>query len=430
MAIGQWKSGGPLYASGLAPWSQSFLLSALSRFSSPLNFGAMSSGSKRGRKRNDNLPPNRARDVQRAFRARRAAHLLALEQRVTDLEEENNYLRQALSLPPSNRPLLGRGPTGKDKPKSTSSNSIALPVSREVPALDDSPDSSPSPSPMTIPVSMSPSRPMSVIDSTTWDESLLLSSTPAPTSNTSAATYEITPVSIPAPIKQEYSFNTSSPTESSRNSTANHSYSEGTNFTRNSDRPFTNGYNISSYQVQQTQDDQQRTHYSYASPQYQDQDTQSPPIQYQQQQQQQHHQVLEHPERAQTSPIVTQPPPPMNPRPHSVRPNSHPQTVQLHPPGYHHRPHISHPQPQVPHLQQQQHQLHHDRHDSPVPYSDRRNADHHHQQGFSIGQNYHLFNNVSTLADSRALRVQVLSPPVLSVPLQPTYTPNGHIHLV
>jgi hypothetical protein len=28
-----------------------------------------------GRKRNDNLPPNRARDVQRAFRARRAAHL-------------------------------------------------------------------------------------------------------------------------------------------------------------------------------------------------------------------------------------------------------------------------------------------------------------------------------------------------------------------
>lgn len=30
---------------------------------------------KRGRKRNDNLPPNRNRDVQRAFRARRAAHL-------------------------------------------------------------------------------------------------------------------------------------------------------------------------------------------------------------------------------------------------------------------------------------------------------------------------------------------------------------------
>ncbi|KAI1797288.1 hypothetical protein LXA43DRAFT_406182 [Ganoderma leucocontextum] len=73
--------------------------------------------SKRGRKRNDNLPPNRARDVQRAFRARRAAHLEALESRVTELEEENNALRAALNLPPANRLPLGKGPTGKDKPK-------------------------------------------------------------------------------------------------------------------------------------------------------------------------------------------------------------------------------------------------------------------------------------------------------------------------
>ncbi|KAH9958604.1 hypothetical protein BC827DRAFT_1115067, partial [Russula dissimulans] len=73
--------------------------------------------SKRGRKRNDNLPPNRARDVQRAFRARRAAHLDALEQRVAELEEENGNLRAALNLPPANRLPLGKGPTGKDKPK-------------------------------------------------------------------------------------------------------------------------------------------------------------------------------------------------------------------------------------------------------------------------------------------------------------------------
>ncbi|RPD61179.1 hypothetical protein L226DRAFT_534827 [Lentinus tigrinus ALCF2SS1-7] len=78
--------------------------------------------SKRGRKRNDNLPPNRARDVQRAFRARRAAHLEALENRVTELEEENNALRAALNLPPANRPALGKGPTGKDKPKPGSSS--------------------------------------------------------------------------------------------------------------------------------------------------------------------------------------------------------------------------------------------------------------------------------------------------------------------
>ncbi|KAI0749484.1 hypothetical protein C8Q80DRAFT_1218642 [Daedaleopsis nitida] len=79
--------------------------------------------SKRGRKRNDNLPPNRARDVQRAFRARRAAHLEALESRVTELEEENSALRAALNLPPANRPALGKGPTGKDKPKNTAGKS-------------------------------------------------------------------------------------------------------------------------------------------------------------------------------------------------------------------------------------------------------------------------------------------------------------------
>ncbi|KAG6844966.1 hypothetical protein H0H87_002080 [Tephrocybe sp. NHM501043] len=79
--------------------------------------------SKRGRKRNDNLPPNRARDVQRAFRARRAAHLLALEQRVSELEDENAQLRKMVGWPPDDRPSLGRGPTGKDKPKADNRDS-------------------------------------------------------------------------------------------------------------------------------------------------------------------------------------------------------------------------------------------------------------------------------------------------------------------
>ncbi|KAI0077873.1 hypothetical protein K474DRAFT_1567795, partial [Panus rudis PR-1116 ss-1] len=84
--------------------------------------------SKRGRKRNDNLPPNRARDVQRAFRARRAAHLEALEQRVSELELENDTLRAHLGLPPANRPPLGKGPTGKDKPKTPSSQRSHAPL--------------------------------------------------------------------------------------------------------------------------------------------------------------------------------------------------------------------------------------------------------------------------------------------------------------
>ncbi|KAK7032862.1 DNA helicase [Favolaschia claudopus] len=114
--------------------------------------------SKRGRKRNDNLPPNRARDVQRAFRARRAAHLLALEQRVAELEEENSCFRQALNLPQASRPPLGKGPTGKDKPKSlyesghNGHNLLLPPLSSQDSSSADSPeslrDSSVSPAPM------------------------------------------------------------------------------------------------------------------------------------------------------------------------------------------------------------------------------------------------------------------------------------------
>ncbi|KAJ7830208.1 hypothetical protein B0H13DRAFT_1565356, partial [Mycena leptocephala] len=74
--------------------------------------------SKRGRKRDDNLPPNLARNNQRAFRARRAAHLEALQQRISEVEEENARLRQTLNLPPASRLPMGRGPTGRDKPKS------------------------------------------------------------------------------------------------------------------------------------------------------------------------------------------------------------------------------------------------------------------------------------------------------------------------
>ncbi|PPR02602.1 hypothetical protein CVT24_002173 [Panaeolus cyanescens] len=143
--------------------------------------------SKRGRKRNDNLPPNRARDVQRAFRARRAAHLKALEDRVSELEEENGCLRQALNLPPSNRPPLGKGPTGKDKPKTFESTlqSFGVSSSRE---LSSAPTAAPSPvsrasseSPSNTAVSMSSlsSRPMTVIESGTWNDSILLSDPPS-----------------------------------------------------------------------------------------------------------------------------------------------------------------------------------------------------------------------------------------------------------
>lgn len=94
----------------------------------------------RGRRRDDSLPYNRARDVQRAFRARRAAHLSNLEQRVQDLEEENAHLREALRLPPSDRPPIGTGPTGRDHESppiaastSTSTSEPSPPPSPSVP---------------------------------------------------------------------------------------------------------------------------------------------------------------------------------------------------------------------------------------------------------------------------------------------------------
>lgn len=158
--------------------------------------------SKRGRKRNDNLPPNRARDVQRAFRARRAAHLEALEQRVSELEEENDCLRQALNLPPANRPLLGKGPTGKDKPKLNESAQL-FSSSRDSSSADaDSPTSTrtSSLSPSAITASM-PSRSVQVVDATTPWEPLVVNDHADSQLSTASPTFQLPPMSAPLPSK-------------------------------------------------------------------------------------------------------------------------------------------------------------------------------------------------------------------------------------
>ncbi|KAH9928693.1 uncharacterized protein B0H18DRAFT_1117878 [Fomitopsis serialis] len=182
--------------------------------------------SKRGRKRNDNLPPNRARDVQRAFRARRAAHLEALESRVTELEEENNNLRAALNLPPANRMPLGKGPTGKDRPKSLSqpqqSNTASQPGSSTLPPIQFLPQVSPTNSLPSMPVSrhdspssastrthsLSPTAfnpslgqagPMSGMDSSPWDSSAYMGKDqPEPGPSSTSNSYTIPPVPGPS----------------------------------------------------------------------------------------------------------------------------------------------------------------------------------------------------------------------------------------
>ncbi|KZP31852.1 hypothetical protein FIBSPDRAFT_724161 [Athelia psychrophila] len=131
--------------------------------------------SKRGRKRNDNLPPNRARDVQRAFRARRAAHLSSLESRVAELEEENSALRVALNLPPASRPTLGKGPTGKDRPRTLDDGSPSYPSSTRSPESESGEMDSPG-STRTNSLSPSAMRPSSrqAQAADTWDHNLLL----------------------------------------------------------------------------------------------------------------------------------------------------------------------------------------------------------------------------------------------------------------
>ncbi|WWC66559.1 uncharacterized protein I206_100462 [Kwoniella pini CBS 10737] len=69
----------------------------------------------RGRKPNDKLPPSRAREVQRAFRLRRAEHLATLEERILHLEQENGSLRALLNLPIADKGKIGSGPTGRGK---------------------------------------------------------------------------------------------------------------------------------------------------------------------------------------------------------------------------------------------------------------------------------------------------------------------------
>ncbi|KJA26372.1 hypothetical protein HYPSUDRAFT_133215 [Hypholoma sublateritium FD-334 SS-4] len=234
--------------------------------------------SKRGRKRNDNLPPNRARDVQRAFRARRAAHLHALEQRVAELEEENNCLRLALRLPPSSRVPLGKGPTGKDKNKTyEGSNSQSLGFNSGCGSSDgNSPASrASSMSPSGIGVSMSSSsHPMTVIDGN-WDDSLLLNDHQHPTQHTgemdssSDMPYHMnsmtTPMTAPMAVKPlQFPYNNTFATSSRSLSTNLYAGSPGS-YTNSSARPMGASYNGHPFSRGDMREES-RQQYTYSQP--------------------------------------------------------------------------------------------------------------------------------------------------------------------
>ncbi|KAG9098538.1 hypothetical protein FRC06_006245, partial [Ceratobasidium sp. 370] len=128
--------------------------------------------SSRGRKRNDNLPPSRAREVQRAFRARRKQHLAALEERIDVLETENARLRQMLALPPSDRQPLGRGPTGREPARRVStpgaSGSTSGPTTAPTIGIDLAVDPGADPVPAASPPPLSPGQPVRSPSAGAW----------------------------------------------------------------------------------------------------------------------------------------------------------------------------------------------------------------------------------------------------------------------
>ncbi|KAJ7242779.1 hypothetical protein B0H12DRAFT_1236658 [Mycena haematopus] len=218
--------------------------------------------SKRGRKRNDNLPPNRARDVQRAFRARRAAHLQALEQRVSELEEENSCLRQALNLPQANRPPLGKGPTGKDKPKTPydTPQHHLLYSSRESSSTDSPGSVRESESPVIISASLPPRQLVQELENGTgpWGQTIVMTDEVSPYQPLSS------PMSAPPTLQSKMGSYSPVPHASSRSSSLApmYIYSSPSSYS---------GY----FEAQQQQPPQQRS-YSYGSPQPQQQPPYSP----------------------------------------------------------------------------------------------------------------------------------------------------------
>ncbi|KAF9266545.1 hypothetical protein L218DRAFT_985658 [Marasmius fiardii PR-910] len=233
--------------------------------------------SKRGRKRNDNLPPNRARDVQRAFRARRAAHLTALEQRVSELEEENSCLRQALNLPAANRPPLGKGPTGKDKPKPADSSTIDHHISLPLPSSFHSRDSSSSPSSTRL-SSHSPPNVMNgsigavQVDDSVWEQTIIMSDSELPSSSASSS-YPLPPMSAPPPdIPSKVTYhpfsNGLAPSSLPSRSLSSPVYMNSPpSYTHSAERPLGNGYNTPSYTIRG--DIPSRTHLPYTHTVYQ-----------------------------------------------------------------------------------------------------------------------------------------------------------------
>ena len=214
----------------------------------------------------------------------------ALEQRVAELEEENGNLRAALNLPPANRAPLGKGPTGKDRPKPSSSAAQARPSQSA--ALDavsragssaDSPTSTraQSLSPSTITATMRPSpNAVHSLEGGSWDQGMIMgeeqTQSSAPHASSPSTAYPLSGVPPPPHSKNPSQFSYSGPAQSSSRTTLPGTMymtavPQGTqNFAHSADRPL--GEYGGSYPVRDPRDDQQQQQqqqrFPYSQPSY------------------------------------------------------------------------------------------------------------------------------------------------------------------
>jgi len=192
-----------------------------------------------------------------------------------ELEEENSALRVALNLPPASRPSLGKGPTGKDRPRAIEGGSRSYPSSaksRESSNADlDSPSStrtnSLSPSAMTS-VRPSPRSAPTLDSGGAWDQSLLMGEQHADGQGGST-TYPLPPVSTSIPQKGVHQYSFSDPNSRSSMGSSMYMGSQQSHYSPTTDRPMASTYS-SGYIARDNRDEQQ---YSYSQAQYPNHDS-------------------------------------------------------------------------------------------------------------------------------------------------------------
>jgi hypothetical protein len=185
-------------------------------------------------------------------------------------------LRAALNLPPANRPALGKGPTGKDKPKSYDSGSFDAGSHSHLDSTSRESSDAASPS-STRTSSLSPSainatmrnspRSVQSIEGSSWDQSLLMGEQqPEVQVPTGPTGYQLPPVSAPMPQKavQQYPYS-SNVASSSRTSITNNMYMSPTqpNYPHNADRPMGNSYSSTGFLLRDAREEPQQQ-YSYS----------------------------------------------------------------------------------------------------------------------------------------------------------------------